>query len=69
MTLSVAGQSITLDGHGEATVTMGGTVGAVTVIATAKDAAGLTATAQPAFSLFDPTDLSAPTVSNHGAGG
>ena len=63
ITLTVAGQGVVLDGNGAATVTMGSTVGSVTVTATARDAAGNVGTFQPVFTLYDPTDLSAPTVS------
>jgi fibro-slime domain-containing protein/RHS repeat-associated protein len=62
LTLSVNGTQVALDAHGSATLTMGNTVGPVTVIATARDAAGNVTTVQPPFSLFDPTDVNAPTL-------
>jgi YD repeat-containing protein len=61
LTLSVGGQNIALDASGRATVRMT-TVGTIPIVATARDAAGLTGQQRVDLLVFDPSDVNLPQV-------
>ncbi len=67
LTMTVDGQSVTLDDHGRATFTPT-TPGRYQVIATATDADGAIGTATIALKVRDPDDVDAPVVAFEGLG-